>query len=72
MLRYDKRKQKWSAESRPPGGLRRWLYWKRRHRKPIPSLQAERDYIKVALDERERSEHFRLKLAKRLLERKRG
>jgi vacuolar-type H+-ATPase subunit D/Vma8 len=26
----------------------------------------------MALDERERSEHFRLKLSKRLLERKRG
>ena len=38
----------------------------------IPRLETERDYIKVALDERERSEHFRLKLAKRLLERKRG
>jgi V/A-type H+-transporting ATPase subunit D len=37
----------------------------------IPRLKAERDYIKVALDERERSEHFRLKLVKRLLERKR-
>jgi V/A-type H+-transporting ATPase subunit D len=37
----------------------------------IPRLEAERDYIKVALDERERSERFRLKLAKRLLERKR-
>jgi V/A-type H+-transporting ATPase subunit D len=38
----------------------------------IPRLETERDYIKVALDERERSEHFRLKLAKRLLERKRS
>ena len=38
----------------------------------IPNLQAERSYIEMALDERERSEHFRLKLAKRLLERKRG
>jgi V/A-type H+-transporting ATPase subunit D len=38
----------------------------------IPRLEIERDYIKLALDERERSEHFRLKLAKRLLERKRG
>ena len=37
----------------------------------IPNLQAERFYIELALDERERSEHFRLKLAKRLLERKR-
>lgn len=34
----------------------------------IPNLEAERDYIKVALDERERSEHFRLKLTKRLLD----
>lgn len=38
----------------------------------IPRLEIEREYIKVALDERERSEHFRLKLAKRLLERKRS
>ena len=38
----------------------------------IPRLEAERDTIKMALGERERSEHFRLKLAKRLLERKRG
>lgn len=38
----------------------------------IPRLKAECDYIKIALDERERSDHFRLKLAKRLLERKRG
>lgn len=38
----------------------------------IPNLNAERSYIQMALDERERSEHFRLKLAKRLLERKRG
>lgn len=37
----------------------------------IPQLEAECRFIKVALDERERSEHFRLKLAKRLLERKR-
>ena len=38
----------------------------------IPRLQAEYETIKVALDERERSERFRLKLAKRLLERKRS
>ena len=38
----------------------------------IPSLQGECDYIKVALDERERSERFRLKLVKRLLERRRN
>jgi V/A-type H+-transporting ATPase subunit D len=38
----------------------------------IPSLQAECELIKVALDERERSERFRLKLAKRVLERKRS
>jgi V/A-type H+-transporting ATPase subunit D len=38
----------------------------------IPKLEAERDTIKMALSERERSERFRLKLAKRLLERKRA
>ncbi len=38
----------------------------------IPSLEGECDYIKVALDERERSERFRLKLVKRLLERRRN
>jgi V/A-type H+-transporting ATPase subunit D len=38
----------------------------------IPNLKGECDYIKVALDERERSERFRLKLAKRLLERRRS
>ncbi len=38
----------------------------------IPSLEAEYELIKVALDERERSERFRLKLAKRALERKRS
>lgn len=37
----------------------------------IPRLQAERDYIRVALDERERTDHFRLKLVKRILKRKR-
>jgi len=38
----------------------------------IPRLEAERDFIQVALDERERSDHFRLKLVKRIIERKRG
>jgi V/A-type H+-transporting ATPase subunit D len=37
----------------------------------IPRLEAERDYIQTTLDERERSDRFRLKLAKRLLDRKR-
>jgi V/A-type H+-transporting ATPase subunit D len=37
----------------------------------IPRLEAERDFIQMALDERERSDHFRLKLVKRILERKR-
>ena len=37
----------------------------------IPRLEAERDFIQLALDERERSDHFRLKLMKRILERKR-
>jgi len=37
----------------------------------IPRLESERDFIQMALDERERSDHFRLKLMKRLLERKR-
>jgi V/A-type H+-transporting ATPase subunit D len=37
----------------------------------IPHLKAERDFIQMALDERERSDHFRLKLVKRILERKR-
>lgn len=36
----------------------------------IPRLQAERDYIQMTLAERERSDHFRLKLVKRGLERK--
>jgi len=36
----------------------------------IPRLEAERDYIQMALDERERADHFRLKLVKRALERK--
>ena len=37
----------------------------------IPRLEAERDFIQMALDERERADHFRLKLVKRSLERKR-
>ncbi len=37
----------------------------------IPGLEADLDYIQVALDERERADHFRLKLIKRILERKR-
>ena len=37
----------------------------------IPRLESERDFIQMALDERERSDHFRLKLMKRLLESKR-
>jgi vacuolar-type H+-ATPase subunit D/Vma8 len=37
----------------------------------IPRLEAERDFIQMALDELERSDHFRLKLTKRILKRKR-
>jgi len=37
----------------------------------IPRLQAECDQIQMALDERERADHFRLKMVKRSLERKR-
>jgi V/A-type H+-transporting ATPase subunit D len=37
----------------------------------IPRLEAERDYIQATLDEHERSDHFRLKLVKRALNRKR-
>lgn len=37
----------------------------------IPRLEAERDFIQMALDERERADHFRLKLVKRALERRR-
>lgn len=37
----------------------------------IPRLEAERDFIQIALDERERADHFRFKLMKRILERKR-
>lgn len=36
----------------------------------IPRLETERDYIQMTLAERERSDHFRLKLVKRNLERK--
>jgi V/A-type H+-transporting ATPase subunit D len=36
----------------------------------IPKLQTEMRYINHALDERERSEHYSLKLAKKLLEKK--
>ncbi|MDH5606758.1 MAG: V-type ATP synthase subunit D [Anaerolineae bacterium] len=38
----------------------------------IPRLESECEYIQTALDERERSDHFRLKLVKRHLERKGG
>ena len=37
----------------------------------IPRLKTERDLIQMTLDERERADHFRLKLVKRTLERKR-
>ena len=37
----------------------------------IPRLKTELDFIQMALDERERADHFRLKLVKRSLERKR-
>lgn len=37
----------------------------------IPRLEGERDFIQMALDERERADHFRLKLMKRIMERKR-
>jgi len=37
----------------------------------IPRLQTEQRFIEAALDERERADHFRLKLVKRSLERKR-
>jgi len=36
----------------------------------IPRLLAERDYIQMALDERERADHFRLKRVKQALQRK--
>lgn len=38
----------------------------------IPRLKNERDFIQMALDERERANHFQLKLVKRILEKKRG
>jgi V/A-type H+-transporting ATPase subunit D len=38
----------------------------------IPRLEAECDYIQITLSEHERSDHFRLKLVKHILERKRG
>jgi V/A-type H+-transporting ATPase subunit D len=38
----------------------------------IPDLETELEFIQMALDERERADHFRLKLIKRVLERKRG
>lgn len=38
----------------------------------IPRLKAEYDFIQIALDERERADHFRLKLVKSSLERKRA
>jgi V/A-type H+-transporting ATPase subunit D len=36
----------------------------------IPRLSAERNYIQMALDERERADHFRLKRVKQTLQRK--
>jgi V/A-type H+-transporting ATPase subunit D len=38
----------------------------------IPRLEGERDFIQMALDERERADHFRMKRVKRNLERKRS
>ena len=38
----------------------------------IPRLKEEQKFIQMALDERERADHFRLKLVKHALERKRG
>jgi V/A-type H+-transporting ATPase subunit D len=37
----------------------------------IPRLESERDFIQMTLDEHERSDHFRLKLVKHSLERRR-
>lgn len=37
----------------------------------IPRLESELDFIQMSLDERERADHFRLKLVKRIFERKR-
>lgn len=38
----------------------------------LPRLERERDYIEMALDERERADHFRLKRVKRARQRKKG
>jgi V/A-type H+/Na+-transporting ATPase subunit D len=38
----------------------------------IPEMISERDFIQMALDERERADHFRLMLVKRVLQRRRG
>jgi len=38
----------------------------------IPRMEAEKDFIQMSLDERERGDHFRLKLIKRSLERRRN
>jgi V/A-type H+-transporting ATPase subunit D len=38
----------------------------------LPRLKTDSSYVQSALNERERSDHFRLKMAKRLLLRKRG
>lgn len=38
----------------------------------IPRLQSEQRFIETALGERERADHFRMKLVKRALEQKRG
>lgn len=38
----------------------------------IPRLESECEFIEMVLDERERADHFRLKLVKRALERKRA
>lgn len=38
----------------------------------IPRLESECEFIQIALDERERADHFRFKLMKRIMERKRG
>jgi len=38
----------------------------------IPRLEAERDFIQMALNEYERADHFRLKLVKRILEQRRA
>ena len=38
----------------------------------IPSLKSELEFIQMALDERERTDHFRYKLIKQILENRRG